>query len=118
MARKSGPFGCRSAEVNDHDILIINAICSNAPRYVSLDESGMGSWLPVYPVDVVKSLVQNTDGKGDTLSSIAVAMQLYKDGGVAAFFDGLQPKMIRAGVNHAVTFWVYESCIGALPLTK
>lgn len=80
--------------------------------------SGMGSWLPVYPVDVVKSLVQNTDGKGDTVSSIAVAMQLYKDGGVAAFFDGLQPKMIRAGVNHAVTFWVYEICIGVLPLTK
>jgi len=72
--------------------------------------SGMGCWVPVYPIDVVKTLVQNSDGAGDDRSSSAidVAKELYRDGGVNAFFDGLTPKMLRAAVNHAVTFWMYD----------
>ncbi len=77
----------------------------------------MSSWLPVYPVDVVKSLVQNTEGEVGTTSSIDVARKLYREGGVAAFFDGLTPKMVRAGVNHAITFWLYEICIGVIPVS-
>lgn len=68
--------------------------------------SGCACWIPVYPVDVVKTLVQNTEG-GDSSSSIDIAIQLYKDEGIGAFFNGLTPKMLRASVNHAVTFWVY-----------
>merc|ERR1712125_254607 len=69
--------------------------------------SGMASWIPVYPVDVVKTLVQNSDGK-ETLSSFQVTKTLYEEGGVGAFFDGLTPKMLRAAVNHAVCFYVYD----------
>lgn len=51
--------------------------------------------------------MQNTEG-GDSVNSIEVAIQLYNDEGIGAFFNGLTPKMIRASVNHSVTFWVYD----------
>jgi len=76
--------------------------------------SGMASWVPVYPVDVVKTLVQNTDGITESVSSIEVAKELYADGGIGAFFDGLTPKMLRAAINHAVTFFVYDMIMNGL----
>ena len=62
---------------------------------------------------MVKTLVQNTEG-GDTNSAIDVAVQLYKTEGIGAFFNGLTPKMLRASVNHAVTFWVYDLVMSVL----
>ncbi len=105
--------------------------------------SGMASWLPVYPIDVVKTLVQNTDGS-DSISSIDVARQLYLERGIGGFFDGLAPKvrvltfheaimelliialtfsllfvqMMRAAVNHAATFYLYDIVFGMLSLKK
>jgi hypothetical protein len=67
--------------------------------------SGMASWLPVYPVDVVKTTLQHGDNKESAWSA---TRKIYADGGVAAFFDGLDAKMLRAAVNHAVTFFVYD----------
>jgi len=75
--------------------------------------SGMASWIPVYPIDVVKTLVQNTEG-GSTVSSWSVAAQLYRQGGVSAFFDGLTPKMLRAALNHSVTFYMYDIILKSL----
>ena len=85
--------------------------------------SGCASWIPVYPIDVVKTLMQNTEGgsnkeeaedKGQVrsnASAIEISKQLYEEGGIGAFFDGLTPKMLRAAVNHAVTFWIYDLII-------
>jgi Mitochondrial carrier protein len=60
----------------------------------------------------VKTIVQNTEG--DEISSIQVVREIYESGGIGAFFDGLTPKMLRAAVNHAVTFWVYDLVHGAI----
>lgn len=76
--------------------------------------SGCACWIPVYPIDVVKTLVQNTEGGKASESAIDVAIQLYKDEGIQVFFNGLTPKMLRASVNHAVTFWVYDLVIDVL----
>ena len=54
--------------------------------------SGMASWLPVYPIDVVKTLVQNTDGSTST-NSLQIARQLYSERGIGGFFDGITPKV-------------------------
>eukprot|EP00566_Odontella_aurita_P000875 CAMPEP_0113532006 /NCGR_PEP_ID=MMETSP0015_2-20120614/3810_1 /TAXON_ID=2838 /ORGANISM="Odontella" /LENGTH=93 /DNA_ID=CAMNT_0000430901 /DNA_START=1067 /DNA_END=1348 /DNA_ORIENTATION=- /assembly_acc=CAM_ASM_000160 len=76
--------------------------------------SGCACWIPVYPIDVVKTLVQNTEGGDSDGNAINVAMQLYNDEGVGAFFNILTPEMLRASVNHAVTFWVYDLMMGVL----
>ena len=71
----------------------------------------MTSWVPVYPIDAVKTIVQNTEGSGEKSKkgSFYVARKLYEEGGIPAFFDGIIPKMLRAAVNHAVTFSIYEA---------
>ena len=64
---------------------------------------------PVYPADVVKTLVQNSDGS-DNVSAIEVTKQLYAERGIGGFFDGLTPKMLRAAISssHSVTFYTYD----------
>lgn len=76
--------------------------------------TGMASWIPVYPVDVVKTLVQNSDGSDGAVSSFEVARQLYEERGIEGFFDGLTPKMLRAAVNHSITFFVYDIVLNML----
>jgi hypothetical protein len=71
--------------------------------------AGMAAWIPVYPIDVVKTLMQNTaGGRGEQESAWAVMRQVYNQGGLGAFFDGLTPKLLRAAVNHATTFTLYD----------
>lgn len=117
MGRGLGPTLVR--EVPSYGIyFLLYGILSSSPMAESMGKlaplvngalSGMGCWIPVYPIDVVKTLVQNSDGSGGSSSSaIDVARELYADRGVNAFFDGLTPKMLRAAVNHGVTFYVYD----------
>lgn len=70
--------------------------------------------LPVYPVDVVKTLIQANDGTEESSSAIDVSIQLFQDRGIGAFFDGITPKMLRAAVNHSVTFFIYDFIFNAL----
>jgi len=69
--------------------------------------AGCACWIPVYPIDVVKTLVQNTAGDGEK-DAFKIMRELYKSEGIGGFFDGLTPKMYRAMVNHATTFWLYD----------
>eukprot|EP00578_Thalassiosira_sp_NH16_P013799 CAMPEP_0181121298 /NCGR_PEP_ID=MMETSP1071-20121207/24661_1 /TAXON_ID=35127 /ORGANISM="Thalassiosira sp., Strain NH16" /LENGTH=291 /DNA_ID=CAMNT_0023206103 /DNA_START=370 /DNA_END=1242 /DNA_ORIENTATION=+ len=74
--------------------------------------AGWAMWIPTYPIDIVKTIrqVQTTDNgsRRDLLSNRQITAKLYRAGGVRAFFDGLEPKLARAAVKHAVTFWIYE----------
>lgn len=76
--------------------------------------AGMACWIPVYPVDVVKTLVQNTKGGEEAASSWQVCQDLYAQGGVGAFWDGLTPKMLRAAINHSVTFYTYDLVVSKI----
>ena len=77
--------------------------------------AGCLSWLPVYPFDVIKTLVQNTEGGANHDTSWrALTRKVYKEGGVLAFFDGLTPKMIRAAIYNAATFLTYDLVIRGL----
>lgn len=74
-----------------------------------------GAVAPTYPIDIVKTLVQvQTKEKENALdlrSPMRVTKTMYRVGGFRAFFDGLEPKLARAAVKYAVTFWVYEILI-------
>ncbi len=48
------------------------------------------------------------DWEHELLGSWQVGAKLYRAGGLRAFFDGLELKLARAAVKHAVTFWVYK----------
>ena len=67
--------------------------------------AGIAMWIPVFPVDTVKSRLQSAEGNptiGGTLK------KLYGRGGFRAFFPGLGPAMARAVPANAATFLGYE----------
>ena len=72
--------------------------------------AGWAMWIPTYPIDIVKTIeqVQSREKKNEMLTWKQIAAELYRTGGTRAFFEGLEPKLARAGIKHAVTFWCYE----------
>ncbi|CAF9905363.1 MAG: carnitine transporter [Heterodermia speciosa] len=63
--------------------------------------AGVAMWIPVFPVDTIKSRLQSAEGKptiGGTIRG------LYANGGLKAFFPGFAPAMARAVPANAATF--------------
>ncbi|TVY83214.1 Mitochondrial carnitine carrier [Lachnellula suecica] len=63
--------------------------------------AGVAMWIPVFPVDTVKSRLQTMEGK-PTVGGIISG--LYKNGGLKAFFPGFGPAIARAVPANAATF--------------
>jgi len=73
--------------------------------------AGAMSWIPVYPIDVVKTQIQVELDDGGSAAQATIGShvrRLWAAGGFLAFWDGLGPKLARAIVNHAVTFLVFD----------
>lgn len=70
--------------------------------------AGMISWLPVYPFDNLKTNMQATSGGAPSESMSQVARSMVKKHGWGCFYEGIHPKLARAAVVHATTFFVYE----------
>eukprot|EP00977_Amphora_coffeiformis_P020498 scaffold8306_cov171-Amphora_coffeaeformis.AAC.15 len=70
--------------------------------------AGCACWLPIYPIDVIRTVALNTEGKEGDKSAWEVAVELYQASGWEAFYDGLGARLLRQAVNHGVTFSVYE----------
>ncbi len=64
--------------------------------------AGVAMWIPVFPVDTVKSRLQTSTAPGITLTS--VVRELYGRGGYKAFFPGIGPALARAVPANAATF--------------
>ena len=63
--------------------------------------AGVAMWIPVFPVDTIKSRLQSAEGRptiGGTIRG------LYANGGLKAFFPGMGPAMARAVPANAATF--------------
>ncbi|KAL4746303.1 hypothetical protein BDW72DRAFT_185095 [Aspergillus terricola var. indicus] len=63
--------------------------------------AGIAMWIPVFPVDTIKSRLQSAPGKptiGGTIRSV------YAAGGFKAFFPGFGPALARAVPANAATF--------------
>ena len=65
--------------------------------------------------------MQNTQGNGDLGPNVpdernlwTTAVALQKEFGFRIFFDGISPKLLRAAVNHSVTFFVYDYILRSL----
>ncbi|KAK5163186.1 hypothetical protein LTR04_002688 [Oleoguttula sp. CCFEE 6159] len=63
--------------------------------------AGVAMWIPVFPVDTIKSRLQSAEGN-PTIGG--VVRGLYAKGGLKAFFPGMGPAMARAVPANAATF--------------
>jgi len=63
--------------------------------------AGVAMWIPVFPVDTIKSRLQSAEGR-PTISG--VVKELYGRGGIRSFFPGFGPAMARAVPANAATF--------------
>lgn len=63
--------------------------------------AGVAMWIPVFPVDTIKSRLQSAEGRptiGGTIRGV------YASGGIKAFFPGFGPALARAVPANAATF--------------
>ncbi|RCI08335.1 hypothetical protein L249_8874 [Ophiocordyceps polyrhachis-furcata BCC 54312] len=63
--------------------------------------AGVAMWIPVFPVDTVKSRLQTAEAD---VSISSVVRSLYAQGGFRAFFPGFGPALARAVPANAATF--------------
>lgn len=63
--------------------------------------AGVAMWIPVFPIDTIKSRIQTAEGR-PTISG--VVSKVYRSGGVKAFFPGFGPAIARAIPANAATF--------------
>ncbi|KAI1635032.1 mitochondrial carrier domain-containing protein [Biscogniauxia mediterranea] len=63
--------------------------------------AGVAMWIPVFPVDTVKSRLQTAEGN---VGVGHIVRELYARGGVKAFFPGFGPALARAVPANAATF--------------
>ncbi|KAJ9150691.1 hypothetical protein NKR23_g3446 [Pleurostoma richardsiae] len=63
--------------------------------------AGVAMWIPVFPVDTVKSRLQTAEG---SVTIGGVVRELYGKGGLRAFFPGFGPALARAVPANAATF--------------
>ncbi|KAI1120982.1 mitochondrial carrier [Nemania abortiva] len=71
--------------------------------------AGIVSWASIYPLDTVKTKVQEQDCPAATRKgAMQIAKEIYRRGGTRAFFPGLAVCSFRAFCVNAVQWWVYE----------
>ncbi|KAJ9659005.1 carnitine transporter [Coniosporium apollinis] len=63
--------------------------------------AGVAMWIPVFPVDTIKSRLQSAEGSPTIGGTIK---EVYRRGGVKAFFPGFGPALARAVPANAATF--------------
>lgn len=63
--------------------------------------AGVAMWIPVFPVDTVKSRLQTAEGNASIGS---IVREVYGKGGLKAFFPGFGPALARAVPANAATF--------------
>jgi hypothetical protein len=78
--------------------------------------AGALSWLIVFPADVVKSVLQKEAllQKPHYTKAAHVFATLYRERGLARFYQGIGPQLCRSFFVHALNFLVYEQVLAAL----
>lgn len=80
--------------------------------------AGALSWVVVFPIDVVKSLVQRDALKNDPMTSKQLVRERFREMGIAGFYRGLSMQLLRSVPVHSLNFYVYESVLSYCKLYK
>ncbi|KAJ3307611.1 hypothetical protein HDU76_004493 [Blyttiomyces sp. JEL0837] len=75
--------------------------------------SGTMSWVVLYPIDLVKSVMQKgaLDKTPKYTSAITFIKKRYSKGGIGGFYHGIGAQLTRSFPVHALNFLVYEQVL-------
>lgn len=73
--------------------------------------AGVAMWIPIFPIDTIKSRLQSAEGTPTIKGTIS---GLYARGGLRAFFPGIGPALARAVPANAATFLGVELAYKAM----
>ena len=65
--------------------------------------AGVAMWIPVFPIDTIKSRIQGAK-EGEPNKVGEVVRKVFRTGGIKAFFPGFGPALARAIPANAATF--------------
>ena len=96
------------------EILRFVSLVLNLPYYTACSLLKLDSEIACPSFTVSHRNMQNTQGdptchaldRDPNIWETAVALQ--RDFGFGIFFDGISPKLLRAALNHSVTFFCYD----------
>jgi hypothetical protein len=72
----------------------------------------VASWAIVYPIDVVKTVVQTSTARGQ--GALALCQSLLAQQGPGVFFRGMSVALLRALPVNAIVFPAYEGTVRVL----
>jgi len=86
--------------------------------------AGVVTWASIYPLDVIKTVLQSQSWSSESesllagprrpLNSLEVARQIYRSDGLGAFYRGFGVCSIRAFIVNAVQWYTYEKIMELL----
>lgn len=76
--------------------------------------AGICNWVPTYPADLVKSIIQCHPEK-ETLTIRQVVRDGYKRLGYKFFYSGISPTFLMAGPLHILIMLAYEKLQVVMP---
>eukprot|EP00188_Purpureofilum_apyrenoidigerum_P002555 Plantae.Rhodophyta-Purpureofilum_apyrenoidigerum.ctg26231.p1 GENE.Plantae.Rhodophyta-Purpureofilum_apyrenoidigerum.ctg26231~~Plantae.Rhodophyta-Purpureofilum_apyrenoidigerum.ctg26231.p1 ORF type:complete len:290 (-),score=28.21 Plantae.Rhodophyta-Purpureofilum_apyrenoidigerum.ctg26231:130-999(-) len=79
--------------------------------FLSGATAGVLSWIPIYPIDVVKSRLQVESSTPGGVGILSCVRSVYRTGGLKAFFHGFGPTIARAFPVDGFILLTFESCL-------
>jgi len=97
-------YGEKHRLLNSVFLLTIGGLSGNKLNYTS----GVFSWVCVYPLDTMKTLIQVQSLNDKTMTQKKAFDHIYHQTGFNGFFKGLSSCVVRAFVVNAVIFYSNE----------
>ena len=76
--------------------------------------AGAISWLCILPLDVVKSQIQAEANSATKRPAVELFRQTFARGGLAAFFAGCTPLLVRAFFVNSIIFFTHHQTLRVL----
>ena len=82
--------------------------------WVSVGGGGLAgalSWIVVFPIDVVKSMVQKEGLREIPKTASVLISGRFQEFGIRGFYRGLSMQLIRSVPVHSLNFYVFETVV-------